>query len=127
MVLAAVSTRTSHRLSVALSQVIVEGVADRHSAGHIAVDNIQILDGLHPEDCNGACFLLTHLVSFVVTRLLFNRGCSVFLPDPEVPTSPTTEIIILRKFTAHGNLVIGVCVVISCFCQWELLYKPFYT
>ncbi|XP_075900561.1 neuropilin-1a-like [Nelusetta ayraudi] len=48
-------------------QVIVEGVADRRSAGHIAVDNIQILDGLHPLDCK----------------------------DLEAPTSPTTEIFIL--------------------------------
>uniref|UniRef100_A0A3Q3E7G4 Neuropilin n=1 Tax=Labrus bergylta TaxID=56723 RepID=A0A3Q3E7G4_9LABR len=32
-------------------QVVVEGVADRRSAGHIAVDNIQILDGLGPEEC----------------------------------------------------------------------------
>ncbi|XP_034559635.1 neuropilin-1a-like [Notolabrus celidotus] len=48
-------------------QVVVEGVADRRSAGHIAVDNIQILDGLSPEDCK----------------------------DPEAPTSPPTEIFIL--------------------------------
>ena len=31
----------------------MEGVADRRSAGHIAVDNIQILDGLSAEDCKG--------------------------------------------------------------------------
>ncbi|XP_036941135.1 neuropilin-1a-like isoform X5 [Acanthopagrus latus] len=48
-------------------QVVVEGVADRRSAGHIAVDNIQIMDGLRAEDCK----------------------------DPEAPTSPPTEIIIL--------------------------------
>ncbi|KAM6989399.1 neuropilin-1a-like [Tautogolabrus adspersus] len=48
-------------------QVVVEGVADRRSAGHIAVDNIQILDGLSPEECK----------------------------DPEAPTSPPTEIFIL--------------------------------
>uniref|UniRef100_A0A671Y6Q6 Neuropilin n=1 Tax=Sparus aurata TaxID=8175 RepID=A0A671Y6Q6_SPAAU len=48
-------------------QVVVEGVADRRSAGHIAVDNIQIMDGLGAEDCK----------------------------DPEAPTSPPTEIIIL--------------------------------
>ncbi|TKS79386.1 Neuropilin-1a [Collichthys lucidus] len=48
-------------------QVIVEAVADRHSSGHIAVDNIQIIDGLHAQDCK----------------------------DPEVPTSPPTEIFIL--------------------------------
>uniref|UniRef100_A0A7N6A5V9 Neuropilin n=1 Tax=Anabas testudineus TaxID=64144 RepID=A0A7N6A5V9_ANATE len=34
-------------------QVVVEGVADRHSTGHIAVDNIQIIDGLSAEDCKG--------------------------------------------------------------------------
>uniref|UniRef100_A0A665XG39 Neuropilin n=1 Tax=Echeneis naucrates TaxID=173247 RepID=A0A665XG39_ECHNA len=28
-------------------QVLVEGAADRHSTGHIAVDNIQIMDGEH--------------------------------------------------------------------------------
>uniref|UniRef100_A0A8P4GKP4 Neuropilin n=1 Tax=Dicentrarchus labrax TaxID=13489 RepID=A0A8P4GKP4_DICLA len=38
-------------------QVIVEGVADKRSAGHIAVDNIQILDGLHPEECKGMYLL----------------------------------------------------------------------
>ncbi|XP_029309020.1 neuropilin-1a-like isoform X2 [Cottoperca gobio] len=48
-------------------QVVVEGVADRRSAGHIAVDNIQIIDGLSAEDCK----------------------------DPEAPTSPPTEIFIL--------------------------------
>uniref|UniRef100_A0AAQ5Y9P9 Neuropilin n=1 Tax=Amphiprion ocellaris TaxID=80972 RepID=A0AAQ5Y9P9_AMPOC len=48
-------------------QVVIEGVADRRSAGHIAVDNIQILDGLNAEDCR----------------------------DPEAPTSPPTEIFIL--------------------------------
>ncbi|XP_044074894.1 neuropilin-1a-like isoform X2 [Siniperca chuatsi] len=48
-------------------QVVVEGVADRRSAGHIAVDNIQIIDGLDAEDCK----------------------------DPEAPTSPPTEIFIL--------------------------------
>uniref|UniRef100_A0A665XE84 Neuropilin n=1 Tax=Echeneis naucrates TaxID=173247 RepID=A0A665XE84_ECHNA len=32
-------------------QVLVEGAADRHSTGHIAVDNIQIMDGLNVEDC----------------------------------------------------------------------------
>uniref|UniRef100_A0A8D3A2A4 Neuropilin n=1 Tax=Scophthalmus maximus TaxID=52904 RepID=A0A8D3A2A4_SCOMX len=48
-------------------QVVVEGVADRHSTGHIAVDNIQIMDELDADDCK----------------------------DPEVPTSPPTEIFIL--------------------------------
>ncbi|XP_023280239.1 neuropilin-1a-like isoform X1 [Seriola lalandi dorsalis] len=48
-------------------QVVVEGVADRRSTGHIAVDNIQIMDGLSAEECK----------------------------DPEVPTSPPTEIFIL--------------------------------
>lgn len=38
-------------------QVVVEGVADRHSTGHIAVDNIQIMDGLHAEDCKGMYFM----------------------------------------------------------------------
>ncbi|KAM3605223.1 uncharacterized protein V6R79_022465 [Siganus canaliculatus] len=32
-------------------QVVVEGVADKRSEGHIAVDDIQILDGVRPEDC----------------------------------------------------------------------------
>ncbi|KAK5860395.1 hypothetical protein PBY51_021876 [Eleginops maclovinus] len=48
-------------------QVVVEGIAERRSAGHIAVDNIQIIDGLSLEDCK----------------------------DPETPTSPPTEIFIL--------------------------------
>ncbi|XP_076600646.1 neuropilin-1a-like isoform X1 [Chaetodon auriga] len=37
-------------------QVVVEGVADRRSAGHIAVDNIQIMDGLQTEDCKGVYY-----------------------------------------------------------------------
>ncbi|XP_050925757.1 neuropilin-1a isoform X2 [Lates calcarifer] len=53
--------------SSASYQVVVEGVADRRSSGHIAVDNIQIIDGLSAEDCK----------------------------DPEAPTSPPTEIFIL--------------------------------
>ncbi|KAI3374645.1 hypothetical protein L3Q82_021217 [Scortum barcoo] len=48
-------------------KVVVEGVADRRSTGHIAVDNIQIMDRLSAEDCK----------------------------DPEAPTSPPTEIFIL--------------------------------
>ncbi|XP_026168978.1 neuropilin-1a-like isoform X2 [Mastacembelus armatus] len=48
-------------------QVVVEGVADRRSTGHIAVDNIQIMDGLGAKDCK----------------------------DPEAPASPPTEIFIL--------------------------------
>uniref|UniRef100_A0A3Q1G103 Neuropilin n=1 Tax=Acanthochromis polyacanthus TaxID=80966 RepID=A0A3Q1G103_9TELE len=36
-------------------QVVIEGVADRRSGGHIAVDNIQILDGLNADDCKGQC------------------------------------------------------------------------
>ncbi|XP_078029109.1 neuropilin-1a-like isoform X2 [Epinephelus lanceolatus] len=51
-------------------QVVVEAVADRHSAGHIAVDNIQIIDGLSAEDCKVP-------------------------PDPEAPTSPSTKVIML--------------------------------
>lgn len=54
------------------------------------------------------CLFYSHSLCLMCRhRLLFNRGCSVFLPDPEVPTSPTTEIIIMRKFTAHSSLVIG--------------------
>lgn len=32
----------------------MEGVADRRGASDIAVDNIQIMDGLRAEDCKGA-------------------------------------------------------------------------
>uniref|UniRef100_A0AAX7V0I9 Neuropilin n=1 Tax=Astatotilapia calliptera TaxID=8154 RepID=A0AAX7V0I9_ASTCA len=32
-------------------QVVVEGIADRRSLGYIAVDNIQIMDGVRAEDC----------------------------------------------------------------------------
>lgn len=45
----------SHHLTVAGFQVILEGVAEWHSAGHIALDNIQVLDRLHPLECKGAC------------------------------------------------------------------------
>ncbi|XP_061835052.1 neuropilin-1a-like isoform X1 [Nerophis lumbriciformis] len=48
-------------------RVVVEGVADRRSAGHIAVDDIQLLDGLNSDFCK----------------------------DPEVSPSPPTEIFIL--------------------------------
>ncbi|GLD50715.1 neuropilin-1a-like protein [Lates japonicus] len=59
-------------------QVVVEGVADRRSSGHIAVDNIQIIDGLSAEDCK----------------------------DPEAPTSPPTEIFILREYIADSDFVV---------------------
>lgn len=52
-------------------QVVVEGVADRRSLGHIAVDNIQIMDGISAEDCK----------------------------DPKPSTSPPTEIFILPMDT----------------------------
>ncbi|XP_077381063.1 neuropilin-1a-like isoform X1 [Festucalex cinctus] len=48
-------------------RVVVEGVADSLSTGHIAVDDIRILDGLSADHCK----------------------------DPEVPPSPPTQIIIL--------------------------------
>ncbi|MED6294119.1 hypothetical protein CHARACLAT_017745 [Characodon lateralis] len=48
-------------------QVVVEGVADRRTPGHIAVDDIQIVDGLNIQDCK----------------------------DPEAPTSPPTKILML--------------------------------
>lgn len=49
----------------------MEGVADRRSAGHIAVDNIQIMDGLHAEDCKGVyCIVITHLVNQMCTVTL---------------------------------------------------------
>uniref|UniRef100_A0A4W5Q303 Neuropilin 1 n=1 Tax=Hucho hucho TaxID=62062 RepID=A0A4W5Q303_9TELE len=35
-------------------KVVIEGVGDR-STGHIALDNIKILDGLTTEDCKGKC------------------------------------------------------------------------
>uniref|UniRef100_A0A8C8MCQ7 Neuropilin n=1 Tax=Oncorhynchus tshawytscha TaxID=74940 RepID=A0A8C8MCQ7_ONCTS len=35
-------------------EVVIEGVGDR-STGHIALDNIKILDGLTPEECKGKC------------------------------------------------------------------------
>ncbi|XP_029970069.1 neuropilin-1a-like [Salarias fasciatus] len=61
-------------------QVVVEGVADRRSGGHIAVDNIQILDGLSTEECK----------------------------DPETPTSPPTEIFILPMDSlSQGNSELG--------------------
>uniref|UniRef100_A0A096M1I3 Neuropilin 1 n=1 Tax=Poecilia formosa TaxID=48698 RepID=A0A096M1I3_POEFO len=34
-------------------QVLVEGIADRRTTGHIAVDDIQIMDGLNIQDCKG--------------------------------------------------------------------------
>ncbi|KAM6918528.1 neuropilin-1a-like [Xenentodon cancila] len=48
-------------------QVVVEGVADRRSTGHIAVDNIKIMDGVNVEDCK----------------------------DPKPPTSLPTDIFML--------------------------------
>lgn len=40
-------------------QVVVEGIADRRSLGYIAVDNIQIMDGVRAEDCKGVYFNVT--------------------------------------------------------------------
>ncbi|XP_077580570.1 neuropilin-1a-like [Stigmatopora nigra] len=48
-------------------RVVVEGVADRQSTGHMAVDDIRILDVLDADHCK----------------------------DPQVPPSPPTQIIIL--------------------------------
>ncbi|XP_057712791.1 neuropilin-1a-like isoform X3 [Corythoichthys intestinalis] len=48
-------------------RVVVEGVADRQSTGHMAVDDIRILDALDTDRCK----------------------------DPQVPASPPTQIIIL--------------------------------
>lgn len=47
----------------------MEGVADRRSAGHIAVDNIQIMDGLGAEDCKGEyrIVIAAHLLPQVCT------------------------------------------------------------
>lgn len=36
------------------SQVILEGVADKRGPVHIAVDNVQIVDGLAADECSGA-------------------------------------------------------------------------
>lgn len=56
-------------------QVVVEGVVDRFSSGHIAVDNIQILDGLAPDDCK----------------------------DPEMATASPNEIIILPMDSSESS------------------------
>ncbi|KAK7944664.1 hypothetical protein WMY93_000392 [Mugilogobius chulae] len=55
--------------------VVLEGVAHRHSPGHVAVDNIQILDGLDPEDCR----------------------------DPEISTSASNEIVILPMDSSESS------------------------
>lgn len=47
------------RLCVVFLQVVVEGIADRRSLGYIAVDNIQIMDGVRAEDCKGVYFNVT--------------------------------------------------------------------
>ncbi|XP_061549475.1 neuropilin-1a-like isoform X4 [Phycodurus eques] len=61
-------------------RVVVEGVADRLSTGHMAVDDIRILDALNTDHCK----------------------------DPEVPPSPPTQIIILPMEEAAGELSGGV-------------------
>ncbi|XP_043990422.1 neuropilin-1a-like isoform X1 [Gambusia affinis] len=48
-------------------QVLVEGIADRRTTGHIVVDDIRIMDELNIQDCK----------------------------DPEAPTSPPTKILML--------------------------------
>ena len=52
----------------------MEGVADRRSAGHIAVDNIQIMDGLRAEDCKGEYrIVIAHLLpQILLTSPEFN-------------------------------------------------------
>ncbi|XP_061652423.1 neuropilin-1a-like isoform X1 [Phyllopteryx taeniolatus] len=65
-------------------RVVVEGVADRLSTGHMAVDDIRILDALNTDHCK----------------------------DPQVPPSPPTQIIILPMDSvpeeAAGELSGGV-------------------
>lgn len=48
------SCRSASDEAVTSSQVILEGVADKRSPVHIAVDNIQIMDGLAADECTGA-------------------------------------------------------------------------
>lgn len=67
---------TPEKWRVLYPQVVVEGVADRRSAGHIAVDNIQIMDGLQAEDCKGVCRivmpLLVHQIYTWIQSLCFH-------------------------------------------------------
>lgn len=48
----------SFQLCFCFSQVLIEGVADRQGSGLIAVDNIQIMDGLNIQDCRSQFYLL---------------------------------------------------------------------
>ncbi|XP_072296415.1 neuropilin-1a-like [Eucyclogobius newberryi] len=56
-------------------QVVVEGVAHRHTFEHVAIDNIRILDGLAPDDCR----------------------------DPENPKASTNNIIILPMDSSESS------------------------
>lgn len=57
--------------------MILEGVADKRSPAHIAVDNIQIMDGLAADECTGA--------------------------GQQAPPPPPTEGLILRKYRRHAR------------------------
>uniref|UniRef100_A0A668A3X6 Neuropilin n=1 Tax=Myripristis murdjan TaxID=586833 RepID=A0A668A3X6_9TELE len=79
-------------------QVVVEGVADRRSMGHIAVDNIQIIDVLNAEECKGE------------TRELGSPGNMLKTLDP--------ILITIIAMSALGVFLGAICgVVLYCACS----------
>uniref|UniRef100_A0A8D0A8C2 Neuropilin n=1 Tax=Sander lucioperca TaxID=283035 RepID=A0A8D0A8C2_SANLU len=92
-------------------QVVVEGVADRHSAGHIAVDDIQIIDGLNAEDCKGVyCVIITHLVYRYTVHELGGPGNMLKTLDP--------ILITIIAMSALGVFLGAICgVVLYCACS----------
>uniref|UniRef100_A0A8P4GJ79 Neuropilin n=1 Tax=Dicentrarchus labrax TaxID=13489 RepID=A0A8P4GJ79_DICLA len=106
-------------------QVIVEGVADKRSAGHIAVDNIQILDGLHPEECKG-------MYLFMVLLSLQSQTFSLSLAAMDSLSQETSELggpgnmlktldpilITIIAMSALGVFLGAICgVVLYCACS----------
>uniref|UniRef100_A0A668AUN2 Neuropilin n=1 Tax=Myripristis murdjan TaxID=586833 RepID=A0A668AUN2_9TELE len=85
-------------------QVVVEGVADRRSMGHIAVDNIQIIDVLNAEECKA-------MDSFSQeTRELGSPGNMLKTLDP--------ILITIIAMSALGVFLGAICgVVLYCACS----------
>uniref|UniRef100_A0A8C3AQ23 Neuropilin n=1 Tax=Cyclopterus lumpus TaxID=8103 RepID=A0A8C3AQ23_CYCLU len=88
-------------------QVVVEGVADRRSAGHIAVDNIRILDGLDAVNCNGVCRVI---MLDCETSELGGQGNMLKTLDP--------ILITIIAMSALGVFLGAICgVVLYCACS----------
>uniref|UniRef100_A0A8D3A256 Neuropilin n=1 Tax=Scophthalmus maximus TaxID=52904 RepID=A0A8D3A256_SCOMX len=89
------------------------GVADRHSTGHIAVDNIQIMDELDADDCKGA-YDNIHAVIITFKKNLLRAGGG---PGNMLKTLDPILITIIAM-SALGVFLGAICgVVLYCACS----------